>query len=57
MHGIQHLFRQHALEKQTSGDSWQSACDSSSDLKASPWSQGKISSLSLSIDATLKYGF
>lgn len=25
MHGIQHLFRQHALEKQTSTDSWHSA--------------------------------
>lgn len=41
MHGIQHLFRQHALEKQTSSDSWQSACDSSSDLRGTPWSQGK----------------
>lgn len=25
MHGIQHLFRQHALEKQGSTDSWHSA--------------------------------
>lgn len=50
MHGIQHLFRQHALEKQTSGDSWQSACDSSSDLKASPWSQGKKIHIYVSID-------
>lgn len=25
MHGIQHLFRQHALEKQNSTDSWHSA--------------------------------
>lgn len=25
MHGIQHLFRQHALDKQTSTDSWHSA--------------------------------
>lgn len=25
MHGIQHLFRQHALEKQTSTESWHSA--------------------------------
>lgn len=25
MHGIQHLFRQHALEKQSSTDSWHSA--------------------------------
>lgn len=25
MHGIQHLFRQHALDKQTSSDSWHSA--------------------------------
>uniref|UniRef100_A0A182F855 Uncharacterized protein n=1 Tax=Anopheles albimanus TaxID=7167 RepID=A0A182F855_ANOAL len=29
MHGIQHLFRQHALEKQASVDSWHSAANSS----------------------------
>ena len=50
MHGIQNLFRQHALDKQSSADSWNSAYsngrsisahDSSSELKtASPWSQG-----------------
>lgn len=28
MHGIQHLFRQHALEKQGSTESWHSAQDS-----------------------------
>lgn len=50
MHGIQHLFRQHALDKQTSSDSWQSACDSNSDLKATPWSQGSIFSSSCTID-------
>lgn len=27
MHGIQHLFRQHALEKQGSTESWHSAQD------------------------------
>ncbi|KAG5679542.1 hypothetical protein PVAND_009102 [Polypedilum vanderplanki] len=50
MHGIQHLFRQHAIEKQTSSDSWHStygrtmsANDSNSDLKSSsPWNQDRI---------------
>lgn len=51
MHGIQHLFRQHAIEKQTSTDSWHStysngrsisANDSNSDLKSSPWNQGIV---------------
>jgi len=51
MHGIQHLFRQHAIEKQTSTDSWHSsysngrtlsASNSNSDLKASPWNQGIV---------------
>ena len=52
MHGIQHLFRQHAIDKQTSTDSWHSAysndrslsaSNSNSDFKSSssPWSQGK----------------
>lgn len=50
MHGIQHLFRQHAIEKENSTDSWHStysngrtisASDSNSDFKSSsPWSQG-----------------
>jgi hypothetical protein len=45
MHGIQHLFRQHALDKQSSADCWHSSSfsngrknDSNSDLKT--WSQG-----------------
>lgn len=52
MHGIQHLFRQHAIEKQTSTDSWHSAysngrsslsgSNSNSDLKSSPWNQGMV---------------
>lgn len=55
MHGIQHLFRQQAIEKQSSIDSWQSANpafasyangrastnDSASDLKS--WNQGLLS--------------
>lgn len=49
MHGIQHLFRQHALEKQASSDSWQSACDSGSDLKSASWSQGSIFSITVSV--------
>lgn len=52
MHGLQNLFRQHALDKQNSADSWHSAYsngrsisahDSNSDLKSgSPWSQGML---------------
>lgn len=51
MHGLQHLFRQHAIEKQTSTDSWHSTYsngraistnDSNPDLKSSPWSQGTV---------------
>jgi hypothetical protein len=51
MHGIQHLFRQHAIEKQPSTDSWHStysngrtlsASNSNSDLKSSPWNQGIV---------------
>jgi hypothetical protein len=52
MHGIQHLFRQHALDKQPSSENWNSSHqylngrsisthDSNSDLKVgSPWNQG-----------------
>lgn len=32
MHGIQHLFRQHAIEKQVSTDSWHSAATSNGTL-------------------------
>ena len=54
MHGIQHLFRQHAMEKQSSVDSWHSANqgfapyangragtnESISDMKPPVWNQG-----------------
>lgn len=56
MHGIQHLFRQQAVEKQSSTDSWHSSSasftqppytngrvisnDSTTDLKPPIWSQG-----------------
>jgi hypothetical protein len=55
MHGIQHLFRQHAVEKQSSIDSWHSAINqpyangrsvnngSATDVEKPPiWNQGKI---------------
>lgn len=35
MHGIQHLFRQHALEKETSIDGWPSSALSSSEISPS----------------------
>lgn len=51
MNGIQHVYRQHAVDKQTSIDSWHSAHpsfsaqytngkDSNNDLKPPIWSQG-----------------
>jgi hypothetical protein len=39
MHGIQHLFRQHAMEKQTSVDSWHSS-NQGFEVKPPVWSQG-----------------
>lgn len=52
MHGIQHLFRQHAVEKQSSIDSWHSAKASFSnpsysngrisDSKPPVWNQGSL---------------
>lgn len=59
MHGIQHLFRQHAIDKQTSHDSWHTANpgyasytnsragtnDSIGDLKPPIWNQGLLSFL------------
>jgi hypothetical protein len=52
MQGIQHLFRQHAIEKQTSVDSWHSApyangrtgiTETNVDLKPALWNQGLLS--------------
>lgn len=54
MNGIQHLFRQHAMEKQSSVDSWHSANqgfepyansragtnDSVNEMKPPMWNQG-----------------
>lgn len=60
MNGIQHLFRQQAVDKQASVDSWHSAnqsfmhpyangrsgspCNSNGDIKPPNWSQGKLPS-------------
>ncbi|XP_049278470.1 uncharacterized protein LOC125761414 isoform X3 [Anopheles funestus] len=46
MHGIQHLFRQHALEKQASADSWHSANSSNQVLQGSTSTMSSASSAS-----------
>uniref|UniRef100_A0A182VEX0 Uncharacterized protein n=1 Tax=Anopheles merus TaxID=30066 RepID=A0A182VEX0_ANOME len=48
MHGIQHLFRQHALEKQASADSWHSANSSNQMLQGSTSTMSSTASSSAS---------
>lgn len=55
MHGIQHLFRQQAVDKQSSIDSWHSANNTSfepypNDLKPPMWNQGTVNANVLSED-------
>lgn len=47
MHGIQQIFRQHEIEKQSSIDSWQSSLSSTSGKGNDsnmdfPWNQGSM---------------
>lgn len=55
MHGIQHLFRQHALEKQSSTDGWlsgQSAVVSQAHLQQHYGNTPRPNERSLSLDSS-----